>query len=257
MHLTGKERPEPGWLLVSLVANVLDTALDRIQQPKDIRELYHLAETILDKTKLNPSASINKKVAKAIEKNREIVVKSDLVEYQYRVLSLLTDRIDATKDLVVSICEGLLESSNAKLKQFAATYVFDENPSRNDLRPLVRQALNHERWDVRRRAISGLAKAQLSVDDQKLVIAKMDDADGDVRQEIVSRLQARALTVEMVQPLKKHFSSNSWEVRRDTAILLGKIKNQKALDALSEQLAVETDSDVKQQITVSIAAIRN
>lgn len=85
----------------------------------------------------------------------------------------------------------------------------------------------------------------------------MNDSDEDVRTKINTILKSRSLTAESVDALKKNFASKNWEVRRDVAKLLGKIKSQSSLEALEDQLTKETDSDVKKQITASIKAVKN
>ena len=57
--------------------------------------------------------------------------------------------------------------------------------------------------------------------------------------------------------LSQKYQSQNWEVRRDVAKLLGKIKSSESRDALEDQLTKENDGDVKNQIIASIKAIKN
>ena len=85
----------------------------------------------------------------------------------------------------------------------------------------------------------------------------MNDDDGDVRAKIYSLLASRNMTNDSVAALKKNFTSQNWDVRRDVAKLLGKIKSSDSLNALEDQLTKESNGDVKTQIIASIKAVKN
>lgn len=229
-----------------LAANTLETALDRLQSPKDIRELFHLADTILEITRSGSSQEIGKKVTAGVVKQKALVIGSDNTDYQYRILSLMVDKANAPKTAILSLCDGLISSKDANLKQMAATYVLDYEPSRNDVKPLVRQALNQQRWDVRRRAITGLNKSQPSDDDQNLIIAKMDDSDEDVRKEAVNAANTFSLTSAHLSSLSQLLKSNNWDVRRNATRLLAKISDGKATSKVIAQMN-DSDEDVRKE----------
>lgn len=113
-----------------------------------------------------------------------------------------------------------------------------------------------QNWDVRRDVSILLAKNSNFAATTAL-ISQMNDDDGDVRAKIYSILAARNLSNDSVSGLKKNFSSQNWDVRRDVAKLLGKIKSPASLEALQDQLTTESDGDVKNQIIASIKAVKS
>jgi HEAT repeat protein len=111
-------------------------------------------------------------------------------------------------------------------------------------------------WAVRKDV--ALLIGKISGDDaSKKLIEMLSDTDNDVRKAVNESLASRNMNSNLVGSLSGQLSNNNWAVRKDAATYLGKINHASSLAALNTRLAVETDNDVKAEITKSIAAISN
>ncbi len=133
----------------------------------------------------------------------------------------------------------------------------DAQPSRVELKPIVLKAINNARWDIRAKAFSALSKVSKNKSEENQLIGKVGDSDGDVRNTIMKIPTKKQIKDSYVAVLSQKYQSQNWEVRRDVAKLLGKIKSSESRDALEDQLTKENDGDVKNKIIASIKAIKN
>ncbi|MGZ3775184.1 MAG: HEAT repeat domain-containing protein [Pseudobdellovibrionaceae bacterium] len=305
---------------VALVNESEQEAWNRLQSPRNIRELFHLSQDLLKMTVFSDDyLQVKSKIGALVQKNKNVLIESKDIKYQEEMFSLITGPIQLKNQDLVDICNNLLSSPSESIHQIAATIVLDSDLSRTDLKPTVLAALENSRYDIRKRAISALAKTRKTPEEENRLLAKIDDQDEDVRKEAIAvaeritmtnanletikklgqstnwstRLQAakllgrinskaavtelilkmddededvrhvvmtelskRSLVKENVGDLKKNFLSQKWEVRKNVAILLGKIKSRESLKELQNQLLKETDQDVKNQILISIEAVK-
>jgi HEAT repeat protein len=237
-----------------LAQNTLDSAWKRLENPSEIRQVFHDTETVLslESTRPRERESVDAKLAALLLKGKHLVGESTRPIYQERLLDLFANSIRASDKLVAAFADELLRSSDSTVRQIAATYVLSADANRANVKPWVRQALGHARWDARRRAIVALAGSHPSLQDQLLIIARIEDSDEDVRKAAVSAVEELSLGSAHVEELSRLRSSNRWDVRRDAARLLGRISDAKATLTVI-RLLNDSDEDVRKEAYSQLA----
>jgi HEAT repeat protein len=130
------------------------------------------------------------------------------------------------------------------------------DPIQDDAVAAVAAKLKSSNWEVRNNAVL-LLKSNQSEASTSALIGVLSDPDQEVQTKAFKALDARNLTEKFVEGLKDKLSSQSWEVRKKAASLLGKIKSKAASTALEECLTKEPDQDVQSQIKASIQKIKS
>jgi HEAT repeat protein len=101
-------------------------------------------------------------------------------------------------------------------------------------------------WEVRVEAAKLLGRINTPQATHSL-IGMMDDSDSDVRNQANSLLNQKKLDDSRSDDLKQQMKSTNWEVRRESALLLGKIGSDKATLVLIGNLD-DSDADVRTAI---------
>ncbi len=191
-----------------------------------------------------PLSSVNAAVLINLLKDERWYVRRDVVS--------LLEQINDTASNAALI--GELNDSDRDVSREAYNVLARRNIT-SALAPELSKILRSDQWEARMRAVELLGKIPGDEVSIKL-IPMLADSDRDVQQEIYNQLKNRSLTENIVPAIKGNFSSYSSSTRQMAALLLGRIKGDSSLNALLNQLEVETDADVKRQIIASIALVR-
>ncbi len=233
---------------VSLAPNLQSGATKRLQTPRDVRELFHVSKMLLE-TNMNGNnyQAAKTAVASAITKNKSVITSSKDVRYQEEMLSFITSTFELKKDVLVDICDGLLNSTSENVKQIAATIILDAQPSRVELKPIVLKALNNQRWDIRSKAITALSNVQKTTAEKNQLVAKIGDDDGDVRKVAITAVSKISVTNNNLAVAKDLSANENWDVRVEAAKLLSRINSAESIQALIG-LMNDDDGDVRKQV---------
>ncbi|MFZ4405430.1 MAG: HEAT repeat domain-containing protein, partial [Pseudobdellovibrionaceae bacterium] len=233
---------------VTLADDFQQSALKRLQKPRDVRELYHVSKMLLEiGMATNNYQQVKNKIAVSIKDNKNVITQSSDVRYQEEILSLITNEIQLKADVLVEICEGLIKSTSKNVQQIAATIILDAQPNRTELKAMVLEALNNTRWDIRKKAISAISKTSKTTAEENLLIAKVDDQDEDVRKEAVKAVAKISLAAGHLQSVKDLSNSSNWWVRAEAVKLLGRINSQASVKELIGKMD-DSDEDVRKQV---------
>lgn len=150
-----------------------------------------------------------------------------------------------THEAILFLVENLSDSNYSTREK--AEDALDGKVISDDLNGALSKQMASDREDVRSRAVRAL-KRNPSEAATVMMIEFMDDADYSVRQTLIESIKDRLLKPDFVNALKKQFRSNRQMTRQGVAEILGQIKSVLAVQALKDQLAVETDYSVKRAI---------
>lgn len=169
-----------------------------------------------------------------------------------REAAKLLSRVDTAKSVRALI--GMMDDADDEVRVVVTTQLRSKTLPESQVGEIAAR-MSSDNWEVRRNAAQLLGK--IGADAATLVlIDKLDDSDDEVRAKITQLLQARTLPASAVGPLKARFASDNWETRRDVAKLLGKIRVPASRSALEDQLARESDDEVKAAIAAALKAVR-
>jgi len=122
--------------------------------------------------------------------------------------------------------------------------------------PGLAEHLASDNWSIRLDTLKLIGKIP-GRQTTLILVRQLKDRDSDVRNLVREILRPRKLDNEHVEELTLHLNGDQWDVRKDAALFLGKIKTPESLAALQSRLLEEQDSDVKTQIIASIKLIKN
>jgi HEAT repeat protein len=146
----------------------------------------------------------------------------------------------ATADLIARMADSDNEVRNEVMKQLANKPLSAKNV------PDLAKQQSSSSWTVRKSAAQLLGKIKDATATKEL-IAHMDDSDDDVRSEVMRQLSSRALSALSIPDLAKKFSSTSYSVRRNVAVLLGSIDDAAATKELIAHID-DADDDVRNAV---------
>lgn len=241
-------------LLISmkLAGDFQKGAWQRLQKPRDIRELYHLSKELLEAAMSSNNYSQTKnKIADVFEKNKSVVTQSQDTQYQEEALSFITETIQIKSSILVDICNDLLNSKSENIRQIAATIVLDAQPNRTELKPIVLKALNNQRWDIRKKAISALSKVNLTSAEENQVLSKIDDSDEDVQKAAIVAGAKINVSDKHLETVKELASSQNWATRLEAVKLLSRIDSVNSIKELIAKMD-DSDEDVQRQVVVQL-----
>lgn len=224
-------------------------AWKRLQKPRDIRELYHVSKMLLETsmTNINSFEQTKAKLVSVFQNNKAVIVDSDDVRYQEEVLSFIKNEIPVSSQSLVSICEGLINSKSENIRQFSATTILDTQPSRSELKPTVVIALNNQRWDIRRKAISALSKTIKTTSEENQLLSKLNDQDEDVRKEAVKASLKISVSVQHLETVKQLSVCSIWSTRAEGVKLLSRINSESSIKELIAKMD-DQDEDVRKEV---------
>jgi HEAT repeat protein len=228
-------------------------AIKRIQNPRDVRELYLVSKMLLEnRTGRDGFQGIKAAVVSAFTKNKAIIIQASDDTYQEAVLSFITERLELKQSTLIDICEGLIKSPSKNVKQIAATIILDARPARTELKPIVLSTLKNERWDVRKKAVSALSKVQKTTAEENKLIEVISDSDADVRKEAVTAASKISVTDSHLAVVTSLSTDENWEVRIEAAKLLSRISSPASLRLLIGMMR-DSDDDVRRQVNALLA----
>jgi HEAT repeat protein len=225
--------------LVGLCTQILSSSpiIESLPSLKQIAAVFVL-EAQPDRTDLKPT------VLQAVQNSYWSIRKMAL-------MALSKTKITSTEQ---NILIRSIDDPDADVQLEATTIVRKFNINQEHL-PEVAKLATSMSWTVRRESANLLSTIN-SPESIMGLINMLADSDGDVRTAVMSHLKSKTLSHAMIQPLALNFKATAWTVRRDVAILLGKIKSPDSRDALINQLAVESDTDVQKQLRASLKALK-
>lgn len=236
-------------VLAQLVEDFQAAAWARVQKPRDIRELYHVSKMLLDVSVANGNSyqQTKNKLITVFQDSKAVIVQSSDLRYQEAVLSLITSEIPVGAQSLVEICEGLLNSKSENVQQLAAIIILEAQPNRSDLKPLVIKALNNQRWDIRKKAISALSKTNKTTAEENLLLSKLDDQDEDVRKEAQQASASISVSEQHLAVVKQLSVSQNWTTRREAVKLLSRINSENSIKELIAKMD-DQDEDVRKEV---------
>ncbi len=209
----------------------------RLQKPRDVREVYHMAKLILNASVQRGNLQkFNSKLASAILDAREIIASSDRGDYQTVILELLLSELGAPKKQAVAVANSILISKSSGPHSLAAALVLDDQPSRLDLRPVVMKALESQSWRLREIAVVALMKTPSSTAVETSIMARIDDPVDDVQRTAIAASDKMKLGEQHFSTIQLLSESNSWRTRKQSAILLGRLATEPAVNQVISQL---------------------
>jgi HEAT repeat protein len=231
-----------------LTQNVGSAATQRLQNPQDLKELYHLSQLLkaLESESGKVDPNLNKFLIERFAKNSDLFSKSLVTAYQYSAFEFL-ESLSPNKSVLIGIADALLKIEKEEIKQFAAAQILSLDKSRVELKSLVLSALEHKRSSVRIKAIKGLSAISLEVDEQNKIILKMDDSDYYVREAAYSAANGFTLKESQIPTLKKLLGSSYTGSRKYAAMLVGKIGGQAANTTLIGSMS-DADYYVREEV---------
>lgn len=172
-----------------LAMDFVGVAKRRLQTPADLRELYHVAFMLREKNQNSDSGddTLDQFIKNALEANRFLLRQGEHFSYVYDLMTFYETFNPSEKERIAYLWE-MLYSPSREVHQYAATniiYLDSETPYPT-LRPLVLEALNHERARTRIRALVVLARLGLTEEEKIQVLYKLDDDDIDVRETAIN-----------------------------------------------------------------------
>lgn len=239
-------------LTVSIASDFQQGASQRLQKPRDIRELYHVSKMLLEIShSTNSYQQVKAKLAEVVQNNRSVIVRSENTRYQEEMLTMITNEVQIKAQVLIEICEGLINSKSDNIQQIAATIVLNAQPSRTELKPTVLNALNNARWDIRQKAIQALSKTNKTTSEENQLLAKLDDQDEDVRKTAVEAAAKISVSEQHLQTAKQLSTSANWAVRVEAAKLLSRIDSEGSTKELIGKMG-DQDEDVRKQVVAQL-----
>lgn len=229
-----------------LAEHAKPAAIARMHTAKEIRTLFYMARLLLDPNQddARDTTDYSKDVVNVLLEKREVIIQSKLDIFQEYLLAILASHGANRKAEINRLCDGLVSSGSDSVKQIAATYILTNDPSREDVKPLVRKAFSFPTWATRFRAVKALAQARPNLEDQILIIGKLEDADSDIAGAAMAAADGFSLQAAHIPALKKVAASNVWSARFNATKLLSKIDHGEARLTLINQLK-DGDVDVR------------
>ena len=227
-------------LTLSFAKDLQKTAWERLKDPRDIRELYHLSRLAHDAF-MRSSDSRQQDLTKlenSIRQHKLLIGSSTNSQYQKEILNLMTSYLGASTAGVVEVAEQLLNAKDPLVQEMAAVYVLDGQPTKLELKPAVLKALYNQNQsaNIRRLAVIALSKTTRTVDEDNKIIAKLSDSESTVRQEVAKVVDKMKLTDDHYESLNFALTTGEWSARRNAATFIGRINSQQALTGLIEKL---------------------
>lgn len=122
--------------------------------------------------------------------------------------------------------------------------------------PKLQETSRNSNWSVRASAANLLAK--IRTDAATLVLIPMlNDSDSDVKNATMRAIGQRNFNEVHVDALIAQLGSSNWDTRVKAARLIGTTNSCKGFTALKNRSTVESDSDVKGEISRSMSAIKS
>lgn len=246
------ETPVTTLLNLSVTNDFEVSAWQHLQKPRDLRELYHLSRGILEVTSSPTPSQVRANLAATIERNKNLITQSKDEAYQEHMLTLLLNTIPIKPAVMVEICKGLANSASENVRQITASIMLEAQPEQKALRSLVVQALDNSRWDIRKRAVSALARvAKLTLEEQNLLLARLDDNDEDVRKAATEANKKFSIEAAHFETVKRLAASSRWTARQEAINLMNRTGTPASLNALINQLDDE-DTDVRKTVAAAL-----
>lgn len=234
----------------SISENSIEALIKKAKEPSSLREQYHSSKVALDIAMKDSTINYQEKqkeLLKYFYENSNLIAESEDSQYQYSMLTFVKNTLTPEQKDFIAICEKLIDVDDQSLKQYAIVHVFDYDPTRNELKNDVLEALEHKKWKIRVKAIEGLSKTNLDLNEQSLVLRKLDDTDRDVRKAAEIAASNFKITEEHIGILSELQSSSRWKTRQLAATLLGKISGSSATLKLVEKMS-DNDRDVRAEV---------
>lgn len=214
---------------ITLDSDIVNSAWKSVRNPSDIRTLFHMPTLIIETPQPMPfREQAANMLIEIIDKNQHLVANAKNRAYPEKILHMMETQLDAPSLLIKHICEKMLESLEQKNRILAASYLINFEPSRDDLKPLVRLALKDSSSNVRERAIWGFSKTHPSLEDQILLMAMIEDNDFSVRKTAKIVVSEFSFVARHAPALARFLESSDSETRQLGLNSLEKIPGREA-----------------------------
>lgn len=203
---------------------------NKLEKPSNLREFIHMMKYFEKDATVFLSA--------IIKNNPDLILKSQDSLYQQHFISLLLENAKTTVADAAAWVNQLLSSSDLGVKRAAGSFLFLADQENPELRRLSSESLDHSMWQVRRAAVLGLSKTNLSKEEENRLLNLLIDVS-EVK-ELIRQLafEKFKLTAENV-PTLEHVQKNSPQSRGDVFSLLKKIDDMSATRVLISMLEGE------------------
>jgi HEAT repeat protein len=215
----------------------------RLQNPKNLKEIYHTATYLMRFD--SADTKVPALIKKSILQNKNWIVESDSTPYPNAVFSLFKNNSPSNQELT-ELAEELLKSKSETLVITAATTLLVIDPTRADLKALVLQGLESKSSNIRYQAIAALAQTKLTKAEQNRIIERVGDKDYDVARLAFNTSAQFNLSDDQVSVIEKLFDSSISTNRFYAVDLMAKISSDAATIALIGRLG-DKDYDVARE----------
>lgn len=198
----------------------------RIKNPRNVKELYHLAHHIRNRNQelSSPDMNLDNILLQAFAAQTSLLNFQGDVHYTY-LLYFHLDTFMSAQNIKKQWAEVFLNSEHKDLKKFGATELMGWDLSRQDLRGLIFEAFDHPKARVRTKALRLSGEMKLSPEDEVKIILKIGDEDIYVREVAVQMAQKFVLSEFHRPVLEELLKSPRPEVWAEADILYKKLSS--------------------------------